>query len=332
MKTHNTYTLRRHKRGGNNVLMIISVIAACLLMGISSYAFATGYFGFRNSDTPENENSPAHENDASGNNVPENNDIAPDDGLQAATDEYTGDNEAPGTAFVPYGVNPMELESFRSFINTPEYLAAVKWQDVLKSNDPDDRGTLSDEETALSHLYDAYTPFRVDKINEIAEMYGLSLVGEMFTSFSMGLTDAEYNEEFYALATTGPVFADELYPIPSYRHDSSIFKFELEYDSTDFTLFSSAKGVLNPLLVFFWDHELAEWFPGNTPDEYGAWEYVNAHGTTLILMRSHDNSHILLQTDTSFISATIAWGIYEEPFTPEELEAFADLIDFRHFK
>ena len=319
MKTHNKFTLRRHKRGGNNVLMIISVIAACLVMGISSYAFATGYFGFRDSDTPENENSPAHENDASENNA------ASEDNAASV------DSDAPGTAFVPYGVNPMELESFRSFINTPEYLAAVKWHDVLKSNDPDDRGTITGEETALSHLYDAYTPFRVDKLNEIAEMYGLSLVGEVFTSFSMGLTDAEYNKDFLALATTGPVFADEIESTPSYRHDSSIFKFELEYDSTGLALFSSAKGVLNPLLVFFWDSDLADWFPERTPDKYGAWEYVNAHGTTLILMQDYINSYILLQTDTSLITVSMG-SIFDDLLTPEELEALADMIDFRDFK
>jgi len=313
MKTYNTFTLRKHKRGGNNVLMIISVIAACLLMGISSYAFATGYFGFRDSDTSENANSQVHGSDASGNN------------------EASENNEAPGTAFVPYGVNPMELEAFRSFISAPEYLAAVEWQNVLKSNDPDDRGTLSGEETALTYFYDADTQFRVDRLNEIAEMYDLSLVGEKITSFSMGLTDAEYNKDFLALATTGPVFANEIKSIPSYRYDSSIFKFELEYDSTYFSLFSSAKGVLNPLQVFDWDSDLAEWYPDRTPDNYGVWEYENAHGTTLILMQSHLHSHILLETDTSLITVSMG-SIFDVPFAPEELEALADLIDFRHLK
>lgn len=73
-----------------------------------------------------------------------------------------------------------DVISLHGFAGSPTYLAAQEWLEFEKNYDPDGIILAANDDYVAPEVYDAYVPYSqemIDKIDEIAEKYGLNLLG-----------------------------------------------------------------------------------------------------------------------------------------------------------
>jgi len=264
--------------------MVVIAAALCLVIGISVTALATNFFGLQSLTLPGN-----NEND---------------------------------TVDTPVGAvtrNPMQLITLQGFPGTPEYAAAVEWQEYYNTLDiwmilQVHGDTVMPEEY---WYYAAYSPEMVYKVFEIAEKYDLALLGKM-------LPDNMTSQQYLDSIANGPLFTDSSIEYWGYRYDNGTFQFDSDYNGIGFQFRACRKGVFDTVFLNIGDL-----------DDYEQWEYQNVFGTQLILAQSGYKSLVLLDIDDFFIVVNVlegtsgsTWNSTPKALSRSDFEAFADLIDF----
>jgi len=209
-------------------------------------------------------------------------------------------------------------------------------QETLDSTPPEDiEGYIvlleghNDDIPEIYKWYGAFSWADVDKLNEIVERHGLVLYGEMFDYYGNNRSWNDFQDSI-----TNEPFVDNsnnnftLYP--GYRWESGTFQFDAQYGDIWFQLRSSRKGTFDTVIIN--NIDISEF-----SDE---WVYENANGTKLVLVQSANQSFILADTKTAFIAVSLGGGTQEKTswdgatilLTRNEIENFADLIDFNQLK
>ena len=209
----------------------------------------------------------------------------------------------------------VELLSLQGWFGSPEYQAAVDWQDFL--NHYDDGGALEAIGNGETGLPERYLPYSVwtremaDALDGIAEKYGLSLHED----------STVYDDTAAFLAVTG-VFMDESLIYPGYTYPDGTFQCDGDWTAADgaargFQFRRTAKGVFDEVYLNIGD-----------AGAYRQWVYETADGVSLLLAERLDGGHALILADRpeSFVAVNILGT--EQPLSREDLEAFAEDIDF----
>ena len=290
----NKPAVRTHHRG---LKLAVAAAVAVTLVAFSTIAIATNFFGFRNMALP-----------------------TPEPGDQflgfPITEEMLADPE--------YAWLLRQDFSMQGFEGSPEHAAAVEWRAFEYGYDTDGAlrdavgNTWGDVPTPYQY-YGAYTMEMVDKIREITERHGLSLIGS--------LVDTRTPDELHTVIAQGSLFADESIWSVGSVYESGTFALEGEYNEIPFYMRSSRKGVFDWVYMSGFDEG----------SDYTEWLYENAFGKQLILIQGAGSSLIILDTETAFNvlvvyagtqGSDLSWLPGVQPFTRNDLEYFADLIDF----
>ena len=150
-----------------------------------------------------------------------------------------------------------------------------------------------------------------DALDGIAEKYGLSLHED----------STVYDDTAAFLAVTGP-FLDPALIYPGYAYPDGTFQCDGGWTAADgvergFQFRRTAKGVFDEVYLNIGD-----------ANAYRQWVYETAEGISLLLAERVDGSHALILADRpeSFVAVNILGT--EQPLSREDLEAFAEGIDF----
>lgn len=209
----------------------------------------------------------------------------------------------------------VELLSLQGWFGSPEYQAAADWQDFL--NHYDDGGALDAIGNGDTGLSDRYLPYGVwtqemaETLDTIAAKYGLALHQD----------STIYDDTAAFLAVTGP-FIDPALIYPGYAYPDGTFQCDGDWTAADgvergFQFRRTAKGVFDEVYLNIGD-----------ADAYRQWVYETTDGVPLLLAERVDGSHALILADRpeSFVAVNILGT--EDPLSREDLEAFAEGIDF----
>lgn len=204
-----------------------------------------------------------------------------------------------------------EFISLQGVRGSPEYEAALAWQDFLDAYDPDGsllraNGGYSD---GAHSAYLCYTPEMAEKIDALCEQYGLSLLS--------GYVDSASGQSLFDAAGTGDFLdPDGDIELGYYAYADGSFHAEgsaqLGLEVLNFQLMRAVKGSFSePILNI-----------GSAAD-YEQWTYTTAGGTELLLARSPGQALVAADLEHSFVTCNILSGAGRGT-----LESFAKLIDF----
>lgn len=213
--------------------------------------------------------------------------------------------------------------SLNGFAGTPEFQAYAEWEawntnwtnnnpDWFRNHGVDDSYFETPENYA--HYYRAYSQEQADKLDEIANNYGLTL----HTARASFDTATELYDILGTDAFLGKTFPD----VSGYVYDDGAFKAEGIYHPTEdaivgWSIFNAPKGSFTCI-------------SSSLPAEYEEWSYVTDDGSTVLLvMTENSGAHILLPLENTYISVKLTlmndeWSV----LTAEHLESIADSIDF----
>ena len=276
------------------IAILITVVVAILIITLIVTAIATNFFGQRNIAIPYNVTAY----------------------IQECPDNTVVEDSQP-------------LISLQGFTDNPEHAATVEWQEFIKGYDIEAVSAIGDnvwEYIPEEYLwYGAYTLEMVNKIHEITEKYGLTLLGKNVDTKTD--TPIGFHEYFQANLANAPLFTDDSIWFQGLVFENGSFHLYTSYGMTAFQFFASRKGVL----------DIVDLNIGGL-DDYVEWNYENAHGSQLYLAQSRYESFILFETDVFFFTVNLlagpggdAWQS-QPPFIRSDLEQFADLIDFGQIK
>ena len=150
-----------------------------------------------------------------------------------------------------------------------------------------------------------------ETLDTIAAKYGLALHQD----------STIYDDTAAFLAVTGP-FIDPALIYPGYAYPDGTFQCDGGWTAADgvergFQVRRTAKGVFDEVYLNIGD-----------ANAYRQWVYETAEGVSLLLAERVDGSHALILADRpeSFVTVNILGT--EDPLSREDLEAFAEGIDF----
>ncbi len=227
-----------------------------------------------------------------------------------------------------------EAISLQGLAGSPGMLAAKEWFEFMASYDPD--LTLLDEsernDFAAPEEYDAYSVYTqemMDKVDEIAEKYGLKLAGpfadiqednnELFFE-ALGLdalhrTDANVDAEY----------------LSGYFYDCGNFDFS-------FLLTLKGEGVWpDDILVTmrYNDKEYLDvvWASVSDIDQMEQWTYRTADGTDVLIVMGDEQARIFYDRSDAFVFASIPTYRWDENgenlyMTKADVEQVVDCINF----
>ncbi|MDR2570481.1 MAG: hypothetical protein LBD23_09315 [Oscillospiraceae bacterium] len=273
---------------------------AVTLLALSTVAIATNLFGLRNMELP-----------------------TPQPGDQflgiPITEEMLDDPE--------YSWLLRQDLSMQGYEGSPEHAAAAEWRAFVYGYDTD--GTLKEaagntwgDVPEPYQYYGAYTMEMVEKIREIINKHGLTLIGD--------LVDTRTSEELHSIIAKEAFFKDDSIWSVGSVYESGTFVLEGEYNEAPFYMRSSRKGVFDWVYMSGFDEN----------SDYDEWVYENAFGKQLILVQGDYGSIIILDTETAFNVIIVyagtqgcdMWTTDVPPFTRSDLEHFANLIDFEQLR
>lgn len=286
----------RESRRVNRKLWTTLLIAAVIVSLFTVTAYAMGWFGLRDrmiESVPESE--------------------------PAVTESASAETASTPTA------EPKRWVSLNGYQDSPEYLANAEWlrfrEEYLAShtitNDNSWMDGLDEETVNTCHDYGVYERNMLDKLNALAEQYGLRLHTHQVTPFTL--------EDFYRTAGTGAFLTRG--SGTGYIYEDGSFKLEGlgEQDAYELSILKNLSGTILPLSSGM-----------DIPENYQEWEYTNVHGDTVLLAfneRRNDiaasvaDLRIFFDMDGVFIMAHAAF--YEtEGVAKADCEAIADRILF----
>lgn len=214
---------------------------------------------------------------------------------------------------LPAGVDMISLQGYA---DSPEYKAMQEWSQFEHEYDLDGSilAKVGNDPTPWDEKYNyngylIYSQEMADKLDEIAEKYGLVL-------HSGGHSWAGIDE---IRAMVGD-FSD-IKRLSGYRYSDGTFEFDscVGFDSCGevwFQFHRSVKGVLDTVSLNVFD-----------ASQYVQWEYETACGETVLLALGPDKALIFSDSEKSFLVVNVLSGS-SQGVTQEALERFADRFDF----
>ncbi|MBQ1364111.1 MAG: hypothetical protein IIY43_13850, partial [Oscillospiraceae bacterium] len=240
------------------------------------------------------------------------------------TQEAVSESASPENSTAPTA-EPKRWVSLNGYADSPEYLANAEWlrfrEEYLAShtitNDNSWMDGLDEETVNTCRYYGVYDRAMLDKLNALAEQYGLRLHTHQVTPLTL--------EDFYRAAGTGAFLTDG--SGSGYIYEDGSFKLETN-GSQDRYLLSILKNLSGTILPLSSGMD--------RPENYEEWEYTNTHGDTVLMAFNEHREdidvsaadlRIFFDADGVFIMAHA--GFYDrEPVTKDDCEAIADRIMF----
>jgi len=293
IKSQKNTTLETPQRTGRKSIRKIFVIAAaiCIVLSVTITAMATNFFGLQDTAIPN-------------------------------TDEIVT-HEWPDGTVVEF---QQQFISLQGFAGSPEHTAMVEWQEFVDSYDVEAilaivGNTWIEEIPELFRFYGVYSLEMAYKLNEIMERHNLVLKGAMLPYHN----DFDSNNLSERIAH-GAIFGDAPVSYNGVVYESGTFWVEGSYgdDEIMMSMHAHRKGVFSDVFMNVGNLSL-----------FTEWNYENRHGLQLLLSQSDYQSFIFLDTDVFFITVILhtgakgsSWDDFTPPFSPSDLEHFADSIDF----
>lgn len=212
--------------------------------------------------------------------------------------------------------------------------ATKEWLDFLETYDPD--GALMDNNpdhpeipNQYEYTYSCYTQEMVDKVDEIAEKYGLKLLEEWITF--QGWQSDIFLEESGVGTLVLPDSGAEVTGLsgmfyPPHNFDVDV---NMKLEGMDTKLWVT-------VLYARKDYFPRDYAGGIDLSLYEQWDYTSADGTSLLLALSSkgqgyiiadfSNAMMILSVDGNFSGS--AYPTAEEIMTKEQLEMVADVFDY----
>ncbi len=204
---------------------------------------------------------------------------------------------------------------------SPEFRANAEWMDYLAGLDL--VKAAADADAGITQIPEGYDFYRVysqemaDKLQEIASRYALKL--------HTGLTAFYSQQELCTRLNTRPFIAN-CSSFSGYVYEDGSFQGDgvsTAGRSYEYQLGRYVKGTLSEVTLNVGD-----------AGEYEEWTYTAASGTDVQLFLGPERCVLLADLDDSFVAVNLLGGtsgsgiFMPDPVTREDLEAFADLIDF----
>ena len=226
----------------------------------------------------------------------------------------------------------MTVISLGGYKDSTEYLAAKEWYEFTQSYDTDRSILASVGENNLDipadyqYVYGCYTQEMVDKVDEIAAKYGLTLMGtetvvqrwQQPVLFEALGIDGVCHEEKAARVTDGA----------GYFYPNGDFKLEFE--------------VLLPQEDGSWGYEIGVsllytkqgWFSPKYSvvdiDDHEQWMYTTADGTDVLIAQGDGGAILFAEQENAYVTVLLHTSMMGEEGTPDkaDIQQAADIIDF----
>lgn len=239
---------------------------------------------------------------------------------------------------------PQQILTLSGVVGTAEYQAAQEWFRFLQEYDPDyevlnvlnaiNLVSFGDpfQAPARYDAYRLYTQEMVDKIDEIAEKYGLTLLGAG-TKVSQG--KKAYEElGIDSLLVPGSNAVASIQSATKYASGSvyiDYFPMDMPKEpgqwphSMTNRLYYCKKGSFHA--AFMWLED---------PQQWREWEYTTASGQKVLILRSEYEGWVICDREDAMISLRVesSYSVYtgdrceRDSMTDRQLEQVADAIDF----
>ena len=219
--------------------------------------------------------------------------------------------------------------SLAGFVDSNEYMAAAEWNAFAESYDPDgsiQAQVIQEGAAELDKKYDnypVYTQEMADKIDEIAEKYGLTLHGSLkdmaYENWNTVIGDfviTDYDHE---------EFTDDAYSIilNGYVYDDGTFHYDGLFNVTggripcvDYQFRRAAKGVFDTVFLNIGDI-----------DDYEEQVLVTDSGVEFVAAISEYKSVIITEFDSCFVCINVMGGT-DKGITFDDLKDMANTFDF----
>ena len=210
--------------------------------------------------------------------------------------------------------------SLSGYMDSPESKALAEWEDFLAHYDTDhkifdglgNRPFVVKGREDWGQYYSVYSYEMGEKLDEIVAKYGLKL----HTEFNVADRD-----DF--IDRVGGCFMENLEG--GYIYEDGYFSFDGDVylsgcGTTGFQFVRSVKGTFNEISLKIGQAE-----------EYIEWQYITACGEPVLLALGPYKALIFADFEKCFISVNVLLGS-EDGMTKEDLQEFADKIDFRILK
>jgi len=282
------YEKKAHGKTRGKRLLVLAAVIG-MLAAISSVAVANDWFGLRNLELQEEVT------------------VSEPDGTETVVEVPTG------------------VISLQGYNESPEKLAAEEWQNFLSSYD--DGGALEQLGNNSSgfeeeySFYLVYTQEMADRLEEILSKYGLEKHTVMI--------DDLYTDEALCDQVGGD-FLGENRAYSSYMYEDGTFKFDGEidlegYGVLDYQFMRCVRGSFTDVMLNIGDVR-----------EYREWVYSTDCGIPVTLALGPAKALVIADLPDSFVTINVLAGTVTPesdvfssgPFLEEELERFADSLDF----
>ena len=201
--------------------------------------------------------------------------------------------------------------SISGFTDSPEAKASAEWQQYYKAYDRNSIEWDKDDLPQVASYYGAYNYEMYDKLKEIAAKYELQLLGDVTigrrAGHNLNGTEGSY-----------------------YQYDNGSFKEECVFihdnKTYSYSLIRNVKGTLSAGSLEIWDAESWETWSYTAPQGYEVAiglsnELFAADGTSI-------GNRGLIMTDLGDCFVTLFMISWDEPITPEAMQAAAEALDY----
>ena len=253
--------------------------------------------------------------------------------LKIADKSYVKDHDAYGREIEPTEVT-QDVISIRGYFESPNQRATKEWYEFEQTYDPEHLLLTDENELGIPdnyyYAYDCYTWEMVEKVDEIANKYGLKLlspetviqrwqIGVMFDALGIG---GVCHEENAARVSDG---AGCFYPEGNFQYE---FEFLLPQEGDNWsyeiwaTMYYTKKDYFDPDYVSM------------SITQYDQWHYTTADGAdVLIAMKEDGGAFLFTEQEDAYITVhldtTLMLDTWEtERATKKDMELAADTIDF----
>ena len=202
--------------------------------------------------------------------------------------------------------------SLQGLAGSNEFKAMQEWHEFEENYDKDhsildkvgNKPTEWDEKYSAAGYF-VYSQDMADKIDSIAEKYGLKL----HTAIKGFETLQEFEEKFGKIIKTEEA--------SGYYFDDGTFQVSADLNGKSCQIRKTVKGVLDTVSLNIFEE-----------DKYKQWEYKTESGVTVLLANSPEGSLIIADLKDSFVAVNVLSFLEEDGLSDKDLEAIADQIDF----
>lgn len=226
-----------------------------------------------------------------------------------------------------------DVISLQGYGNSPSFLASKEWFEFEQSYEVDwseARDQFEQERSDVYDAYGAYTQEMVDKLNEIAEKYGLKLAGEEATAQSY-----QTDILFKVLGIGGlhhEAAGVEVEYLSGYFYECGNFDVEYFVTLTDdeaqwphrilANMRYNGKEYLDTVCFTMDDIDSAE-----------QWNYTTADGTDILIVMGKDFARFFCDREDAFVSVSFGTDYEDdsgvvEYMSKRDVELVADAMDF----